>query len=414
MFASYYVIVIEVALNTQELFFELIQIALGNRACLSKTPTEKEWYALYELAEKHAIVGICFAGVERLKNHQQLPPVDLLMDWLGQTEYIKTQNEFVNADCETTKELFREKGYWTCIIKGQQVARRYKVPANSPEGEELDLSMMRTSGDIDIWVIPKEMVEKEKKEGLIGRARRETIRRVLKEYPDSVFWLHHINYPNIGQTSVEVHFTPSTVFNLIENKRVQRFFEDNIGRSEDELPADVDVVFQLMHMRKHLVSEGIGLRQVIDYYMTCKALMAESHRNSCSGGRNGTVSKSDLWPKKNVEVKQRIKELGLESFAKAINWVLAFGLGLCDQGLGAPWLICEPDEKRGRFVLAAIMKGGNFGKHDPSLGSMGESRLAHTWFFTKLAMRTVKYFPSESIWNPIYRVYVAVWKRLIK
>lgn len=68
---------------TEQLFFELIQVAIGNSTCLTQTPTSEDWYALFSLAEKHSLISVCFAGVEKLNIQQQVPPMELLMDWLG-------------------------------------------------------------------------------------------------------------------------------------------------------------------------------------------------------------------------------------------------------------------------------------------------------------------------------------------
>jgi len=45
-----------------QLFYELVQVAIGARSELSRSPSASEWSALYELSDKQALVGICFAG----------------------------------------------------------------------------------------------------------------------------------------------------------------------------------------------------------------------------------------------------------------------------------------------------------------------------------------------------------------
>lgn len=68
---------------TNNLFFELLRVSIGNAGCLSHTPTADEWLELYAIAEKHALLGVCFAGITNLKNHQQVPPTSIYVKWLA-------------------------------------------------------------------------------------------------------------------------------------------------------------------------------------------------------------------------------------------------------------------------------------------------------------------------------------------
>lgn len=41
----------------RKLFFELVQVALGVRPCLSHSPSVQEWDELYAMAKKQSLVG---------------------------------------------------------------------------------------------------------------------------------------------------------------------------------------------------------------------------------------------------------------------------------------------------------------------------------------------------------------------
>ena len=162
---------------------------------------------------------------------------------------------------------------------------------------------------------------------------------------------HHTDWPKVDGASVELHFTPSTVYSFFYNQRVQRYFEEALPRCEgNRLPVDVDIVFQLMHLRRHLISEGVGLRQVMDLYWTMRAytLQCQSEQTCISSNLRITL-----------------KRLGLSSFAEAMMWVLQeLFLMPTDE------MICSPDKKRGEFVLKEILEGGNFGRDNKHKGKV--------------------------------------------
>ena len=60
-----------ISIVMNELFFELIRVALGNADGLSHIPKPKEWQLLYEMAKKQSLVGVCFAGVQKLVDSEK-------------------------------------------------------------------------------------------------------------------------------------------------------------------------------------------------------------------------------------------------------------------------------------------------------------------------------------------------------
>ena len=108
------------------LFFELLQIAIGNRERLSHAPTTEEWRELYALAQKQALVGIAFRGVEQLPMEQR-PPRALLMQWYMATERIKALNEEMNQKALAVANKFLEEGFPGVVLKGQGIAKLYQL-----------------------------------------------------------------------------------------------------------------------------------------------------------------------------------------------------------------------------------------------------------------------------------------------
>ena len=64
---------------------------------------------------------------------------------------------------------------------------------------------------------------------------------------------------------------------------------------------EFNVVFQLSHIFKHLLQEGIGLRQLIDYYYLL-----------CNRPDDSSVE----------NIKKTIQHLGLSPIAGAVMWIM--------------------------------------------------------------------------------------------
>lgn len=110
-----------------KLFFELIQVALGARPCLSRTPSLKEWQMLYDMAKKQSLVGVCFAGVQRLcdsasENYCGMSEIQYLT-WMGMAAKIQQRNQVVDEQCTQLQAKFSVDGVPSRILKGQGVAK---------------------------------------------------------------------------------------------------------------------------------------------------------------------------------------------------------------------------------------------------------------------------------------------------
>ena len=138
-------------METENLLFELIRVAIGNRVCLSRVPTAAEWNALYSLSVKQAVAGVCFCGVQRLQKEQLVEmPVRLKLQWFALATQIKARNELLNQRCVEVQRMLTEEGMKSCILKGQGVARLYDFNFNVNDNG--NLGAYRQSGDIDVWV----------------------------------------------------------------------------------------------------------------------------------------------------------------------------------------------------------------------------------------------------------------------
>lgn len=315
----------EAANHRDQQLLALLRFSLGVSSELGLKPTAAEWVALYEEASRHSMLGVTFDGVNRLRGDCR-PPLELAMQWASEAEALRELNERFNAEAARLTRLFEGEGHRTAILKGQSNARLYPNV------------LSRQPGDIDIWVSggQQKVVDMLHRLGLVNDS--------------SDMCYHHIQMEPTGMgIEVEVHFLPSSGHNDQRcNERLQNFLAAEL---EQELPMVAEgfhvpsmryaLVMQMAHIRHHLRTEGVGLRQLTDYWLLL--------RHSSSQERADVA----LW----------LKELGLHTIGRSLMWVLKEIFG--DGTVNTDWLLpVGTDAKKGSWLLRQVFRTGNFGKHD--------------------------------------------------
>lgn len=353
-------------------FLELLQVALGSRSSLTKVPTAPEWELLLAESQKQAIVGVMAMGLERLPIEQR-PPIIIMLKWIGLAEMVKSRNQEMNDRCRAIEKMFTEAGFDYCILKGQGNALLYPNP------------LVRQSGDIDIWVRPKT-------EWSIPKTVKFLESKCCQEKIHVVY--HHAEFSIWDDVEVEVHWRPSWRSSPFYNRRLQQWFREQADKQfshTDEktgmhVPTwEFNAVYLLQHMFLHVLQEGLGFRQVVDYYYLLK-----------SSERTDTT-----------QMVETIKFLGLIEFAGVVMYVLKEVLALEEQ-----FLIVPADKKRGAFLLDEIMKSGNFGKTDERNWKLhSQTGVRKRVSQLKRKMRFVKDYPVEVLNGPS-QVYHILWRKM--
>lgn len=369
----------------EQLFFELIRVALGNAVSLSHKPSDKEWQQLYGMAKKQSLVGICFAAIQRLQEETR-PPEMLCLTWMGMAAKIQQRNEVMNSATQKALELFRKDGFYCTVLKGQGIAKLYK-PMVSDVSKVSDLQNLRQSGDIDLWV--------------------QGGRKKLYDYSLKTFGklegltYHHIHFPVFEDVEIEAHTWPSFLSSPIRNKRLQEFCKKN-ATSEDTPSLAFNRVFILLHCYQHFTRRGVGMRQLLDYYF----VLLHSASEVSGGSEVSKVSCQDY----KQESMQWISALGMKRFAEATMWVMKEIFGLEDK-----YLLCKPNEEYGRFLLDEVMQTGNMGHADERVDHRQlQSAMGRYLFNLKRDIRIIKICPHEALWEPLWGIYQFAWCKLTK
>ena len=360
--------------NINDLFFELIQVSIGTRICLSHTPSASEWGKLYSMAKKQSLVGVCFAGVKKLVEQQQEPPEMLYLTWMGMAAKIQQRNEVVNKQCVELQEKLAADGFHSYIMKGQGNSFLY--------GE---FAMLRQSGDIDVYL-----------EGGLDK---------VLAYANMFAPTNEVNELEMhvkvyDDTEVEFHYRPFIMRNPIKNARLQSFFKDAMRfDNKIALPNDVglinvpttefNLVHQMVHIYHHLMTEGVGMRQLMDYnFLLC------------------SVPSFDSTQEPSSKVRDVIRDLGLDRFASALMWVLGYVFGLKREQM--LWNPCEED---GKMLLEDIVRSGNFGNYDEKMASLGNKWISF-WYVSSKTLRFWRFDHWAWFWSPLWRIYHFCWRKM--
>ena len=357
--------------------FAFLIYCIRDKEDMSKVIAGMDWQMLYSFASKQALLGLCFDGIERLGEEYpeelRRNPIgrELLMTWMGKAQQIRRQNRKVNAVVVKLFSMLKKDGLRCCVLKGQGNALMYQNPYS------------RTPGDVDVWV--------------------NVNRKIIMEYASKKFELgddirlQHVETAMAG-VPVELHFFPCSMNNPIYNTRLQKWFKRNAdlqcsnvvslpdGIGEIAIPTTAfNVIYQLTHLYHHFFDEGIGMRQIIDYYYV--------------------VNNDELLVIRDT-LQRELKYLGLWKFAGAVMYVLHEALGLPEEKMIAPM-----DEKRGELLLVEILEGGNFGRHFAKYGgfthqSMGKKYFLKIW----RNMHFVRFYPAEALSEPIFRTWHFFWR----
>lgn len=352
-----------------ELYLSFLKWCLNpsNQESIQEVLDQMDWHSLKLFAKKQKIVGVYWHAMQK---HLKLKD-DIVLDWMSSFVKIPPTNQNVYQKCVEITDFFKKEGFRTCILKGQGNALLY------PD------AYTRNPGDIDIWVEGG----RDKVVDFICR----------KSHPKEVVY-HDIDFPYFKDIKIEAHFIPAYLENPFLNKRLQKYitevadlqFKNQVeapdGIGQFYMPTlDFNIVYQLLHLDKHLRTEGIGFRQLIDYYY----LLKKWGESPTSKGKEQIII-------------NRLREFKLMKITSAIMYIMHEVLGLEKQ-----YLLIEPNEKEGKYLLNEIMQSGDFGKSDERLTNMRKANGFQKFLkLEQFKFRLLSHYPSNVIWMPFHDLYV--------
>ena len=323
----------------------------------SSTFSSEDWKRLYIESGRQAIWGVTWLGIKTLPPGHR-PPEDIESAWMDKYEKIRSANAKIGKAISLVTAVTDSHGKRSAVLKGQTKAHYYPLPE------------ARTPGDIDLWVED-------------GREFADLLAREFGAEGKSTY--HHFHttcdFLQIRGVPLEIHWRPSSgCFNPIANRKIQRFLDIQVEDTERVDSSDggyfykpsslFNMVSELVHIRRHFVGSGIGMRHIIDMYYLVQQCPPSQHE-------------------------ALLKELGLYRFTGAVAYVLCQYLNLD----GKTYFGMEPDRNAGRILLSEILEGGNFGQFAPRQRHGAVVRLLMR---ERRNVRLFSVCPSEFLWHELH------------
>ncbi|OOG15731.1 hypothetical protein BWD42_23915 [Sphingobacterium sp. CZ-UAM] len=350
------------------IFFQLLRIGLWGEETLSldQPLTIDDWNKVYRYATNHTIEGLIYDSFSFLEE-SQLPPASLRLKWAVRVDQIERHNAKMNSVIAEQFTAFSVHGIRPILQKGQGVASYYRV------------SNHRISGDVDFCF----------EEDGYAKARNFLKENQIKFQDTAGFSLDY-DWKGIH---IEHHKKTFDFRSPLKKIYLNRLLTEYKGKQQTILINDVPVrvlaaELQLLqvniHILKHLITYGIGLRQFCDsarlYYATASQIDHEA-------------------------LQQIYEKTGILKWIQLLHKILVENLGLPKSKLPFPY----PENLETDWMLDEVWYSGNFGFNDerfetgktPVFFARPDSP-KRLWQNFK---RYVKYAPQEAIAFPLIHTY---------
>ena len=348
------------------LFLELLQIALSTRDSLSRKPNAEEWDDIFRIAEEQAVVGLLLTGLERLPA-DLLPPLELKLQWIGEAQMIEARNKQMNAAVVHLCQEMKAAGIRIFVFKGQTLAPLYPNP------------LLRQSGDVDYYCPPEDW----------GKA----LQRLHEKWDVDPYELN--TEKDVEFEHEDIAYEMHNRLTLLMNRKHSKYWEEVVMSEIMANPYTVEidgypvptlsplhnVLYVFVHIYQHLISDGIGLRQFVDWMQV--------------------LSSVSLEPTNVVRLNQHLEGIGMRRAFAGLGAVLTDYLGLSEAMF--PFVIHEP----AKALMENILEYGNFGQNKEYTQNSGVLHgMEHLCRIARQSLRFGHYAPKEA-WGRI--PYMFCW-----
>lgn len=355
--------------------FDLLRLSLWSRSdsSLQKYTGEEgtvaewlrdcQWKSLFTLAKEQCVLGILADVLTNCKGNVEVSR-DVLLNWIGLVMRLEKRNLKMNRMVISLFGKLRSLGLHPVLMKGQAFAQNYPNPLH------------RVCGDIDVYFKQQDDCKKAVEWAI-------RVGGHSHQGNDSA-WEHKHVAVDLKGFEVELHYQMCRFENHRLQQRLQNIIDHEFatndsyyvrieGEEIETVPPTLSVLHQLMHITRHLLEAGVGIRQICDL-----AVYIDRHCDEINTG----------------VLRQYVEELQLGEVAEALGYILVEMLGLKKEKwpLG---IVADHAE----FIIREIFDGGNFGRQRTAF-QRNENVFVRKWhsmtYFIKRCLLFRHLLPAES------------------
>lgn len=281
----------------RKLFFELMQVSVGQLDCVSRFPEPNEWQKFYELAKKQAVIGICYHGVTKLFDYGLVAPQELSLDWMAEAEEIKEVNRGRTRKLIALQEELQKHHLRSSVMTGPGLTRFY----------DRELQMLRYTKGIDVYVFG------------------------YKNQLDLSQW---------ADINVRILSELRAGKSRQRNNRLDKWVllnDDLMFRKAGEMVVpshSATILIQLTNLYNLFLNKRLLMRNLMDLFFIIRFAQGDSR----------------LFQYSQNTLEGVIKNLGLTRFTRGIMWLLKEVFALDPK-----FMPLEPLEEEGQYLLSQIM-----------------------------------------------------------
>lgn len=238
-----------------------------------------DWAALYDLAASQTIHGLFVDGAHQFISSVDLgerfslfnlPDEDMVMDWGSAQMLLQRRNILMGKALRKMTDILKEAQIHFVVVKGQVCGNRWPEPLH------------RVPGDIDLMIMPEDHTQAQQVFERMGAEKVKGAEFKHATYAlGDISWELHFMLHRFGQSRLQSCFDSWVHQSLYAPMAGTIVYSDDKSKSTEVpvLAPEMEVVHLLLHFVHHVIHEGCGMRQLIDFALVLHRGLPKLNQN---------------------------------------------------------------------------------------------------------------------------------------